>query len=241
MTAPSERWCDDSREWAETKAPNGAAVVWSLMYDDETEVPVVLVGMVRTATRDGWRFVLDDGLNPGSALLLPPEDLPRLETALLAKVTAEDREGLEIRRQVWRRWHWNRLAPWPRGPRPRRHRRPQPGAMAPGHPGVPPPLQHPPDSPLLELDSCRRQERCEERMQSLSIATSVRLGTRRRTRRAQASSRRCASRMTSELSLSRGECNAALTRSAESVLIMESVSANDEQHHARRDDHLVEI
>jgi hypothetical protein len=97
-----DRWMDAALEWEETKAPNGAKQVWRLLFGDDAEDHAKDTLKFRTATRDGWDFHLDGGGNPGSGLLLPPEDLPKLGLALAAKVTAEGRRRVEVRRAMWR-------------------------------------------------------------------------------------------------------------------------------------------
>ena len=99
-----DRRLDDALEWERTKAPNGAAQAWRLLFGDDAgnhaqDGPGF---KCRTVTRDGWDFQLDGGGNPGSGLLLPPGDLPRLAAALTARVTAEGPRRVEVRRAMWR-------------------------------------------------------------------------------------------------------------------------------------------
>jgi hypothetical protein len=97
-----DRWMDAALEWERKTAPNGAKQLWQLLYGDDAEDHAQDGIKFRTATRDGWDFQLDGGGNPGSGLLLPPEDLPKLDAALAAKLTAEDRQRLAVRRAMWR-------------------------------------------------------------------------------------------------------------------------------------------
>jgi hypothetical protein len=97
-----DAWLDAALEWEEKTAPNGAKQVWQLLFADDAENHAQDGLRFRTATRDGWDFHLDGAGNPGSDLLLPPEDLPKLALALAAKVTAEGRRRVEVRRAMWR-------------------------------------------------------------------------------------------------------------------------------------------
>jgi hypothetical protein len=99
-----DAWMDAALEWEEKTAPNGAKQLWRLLFGDNAEDHAQDGPRFkfRTATRDGWDFQLDGGGNPGSGLLLPPEDLPKLAALLAAKVTAEDRRRTEVRRAMWR-------------------------------------------------------------------------------------------------------------------------------------------
>jgi hypothetical protein len=97
-----DRWLDAALEWEEKAAPNGAKQLWRLLFGGDAEDHARETVKFRTATRDGWDFHLDGGGNPGSGLVLPPEDLPRLALALAAKVTAEGRQRVEVRRAMWR-------------------------------------------------------------------------------------------------------------------------------------------
>ena len=76
--------------------------MWRLLFGDDAEKHTEDGPKFRTATRDGWDFQLDGGGNPGSGLLLPPQDLPRLARALAPKVTAEGGCRVAVRQAMWR-------------------------------------------------------------------------------------------------------------------------------------------
>jgi hypothetical protein len=86
------RWERKAEKW-QASQPNAARQVYDLLASS----PEYQVYCAR------WTFTFDDGLNPGSALLLPPEDLPILTTALQALPGASPDKN-RVRRDMWDLW-----------------------------------------------------------------------------------------------------------------------------------------